>query len=79
MYFKLICIERFSLVCFIVHRLGLFIVDGRIITNDKTRNPWKEAVMTYLKIQLNCTCLEGMRKCMEISNQASRHPYWEIL
>ena len=44
-----------SLVCFIMlsqlHRLGLFIVDGRIIISDKTRNPWKEPVMKYLKIQ----------------------------
>jgi len=35
----LICIESLSLVYFIMlsqlHRLGLFIVDGRIIINDK--------------------------------------------
>lgn len=60
-------------------QIGLFIVDGRIIINDKTRNPWKEAVVTYLKIQWKCTCLEGMRKCVEISSQASRHPDWETL
>ena len=83
MYLKLICVESLSLACLIMlyqlHRLGLFVVDGRTIINDKTRNPRKEAVMTYLDIQLMRTCLEGMRKCMEISSQASRLADWEIL
>ena len=80
---KLTCIESLSLVCFFMlsqlQRLGLFIVYGIIIINDKIRNPWKEALMTYLKIKWNCSCLEGMKKCMEISSQASRLPDWEIL
>lgn len=53
LYLKLICIESLSLVYFIMlsqlHRLGLFIVDGRIIINDKLEIRWRRLLWRILR------------------------------